>query len=64
MASDSGRVEWRIGTYCDTSACVEVGIGEDGIRVRRARTDGPVVVFTRAEWAAFLQSAKAGEFDL
>lgn len=64
MASDDERVAWRIGSYCDTSACVEVGYGGGEVLVRRARTDDPVVVFTRDEWQAFLRSAKDGEFDL
>ncbi|GAA1611353.1 DUF397 domain-containing protein [Catellatospora bangladeshensis] len=63
-SDDSERVTWRIGSFCDTSACVEVGFGAGEVRVRRARTDGPDVVFSKEEWAAFLQSAKAGEFDL
>jgi hypothetical protein len=25
--------------------------------------DGPVLLYTRAEWRAFLHGAKAGEFD-
>jgi hypothetical protein len=64
MASNSGAVDWRVGSYCDTNACVEVGFGEGEVRVRRARTGDPVVVFTHDEWTAFLRSAKAGEFDL
>ncbi|WP_244871270.1 DUF397 domain-containing protein [Catellatospora sp. IY07-71] len=63
-SDDSEQVTWRIGSYCDTNACVEVGYGTDEVRVRRARTDGPAVAFSHEEWTAFLRSAKAGEFDL
>ncbi|GAA2382369.1 hypothetical protein Cme02nite_53540 [Catellatospora methionotrophica] len=64
MTSEEQHVAWRVGSYCDTGACVEVGTAGDEVRIRRARTDEPVVVFTREEWAAFLRSAKDGEFDL
>ncbi len=29
-----------------------------------ADPDGPVLVFTQAEWDAFVEGAKDGEFDL
>lgn len=64
MTSDGRNIDWRTGTRCDSSACVEVGIGGDGVRVRKSRTDGPVLEFSDEEWTAFLQSAKAGEFDI
>ncbi|GIF95555.1 DUF397 domain-containing protein [Catellatospora citrea] len=63
MTSDNQHVEWRVGSYCDSGACVEVGMGGEEVRIRRSRTSEPVVVFTREEWAAFLRSAKDGEFD-
>jgi hypothetical protein len=45
--------------------CVEVAPMSSGdIAVRHSqRPDGPVLVYTRAEMAAFLSGAKDGEFD-
>lgn len=45
--------------------CVEVAALADGeVAVRHSqRPDGPVLVYTRAEMAAFLSGAKDGEFD-
>lgn len=48
--------------------CVEVarkGIpgGFVGVRDTKNRT-GPVLLFTPAEWLAFIEGAKDGEFDL
>ncbi len=51
----------------NNGACVEVArLGEDGIGVRdtKARGQGPILTFTRAEWDAFIDGAKLGEFDL
>jgi hypothetical protein len=47
--------------------CVEVGectCGGGTFYVRDSEDpSGPVLKFTRAEWAAFISGAKAGEFD-
>jgi len=45
--------------------CVEIAFLDSGqIAVRNSRTpDGPVLVFTGAEWDAFLRGARGGEFD-
>jgi hypothetical protein len=44
--------------------CVEVAFLADGdVAMRNSRhPDGPELVFTRAEWAAFLGGARDGEF--
>ena len=46
--------------------CVEVKITDTDVKVRDTKQEGqgPVHTFTHAEWAAFLDGAKAGEFDL
>jgi hypothetical protein len=45
--------------------CVEVAFVADAIAVRDSKnTAGPVLVFTRGEWDAFVEGAKDGEFDL
>lgn len=45
--------------------CVEVALTADGVLVRHSKdTDGPVLTYTRAEWAAFLAGVVRGEFDL
>jgi Domain of unknown function (DUF397) len=46
--------------------CVEVAFLADGdIAMRNSREpDGPALIFTRAEWDAFLNGARDGEFGL
>jgi hypothetical protein len=46
--------------------CVEVAFLADGdVAMRNSREpDGPALIFTRAEWDAFLGGARDGEFDL
>lgn len=46
--------------------CVEVAFLTDGgVAMRNSRDpDGPALIFTRAEWNAFLGGARNGEFGL
>ena len=56
------RKSSRSGPYSDN--CVEVATGDNAVAVRDSKDPaGAVLVFTRAEWLAFLGGAKDGEFD-
>lgn len=58
---DAARAEWRA---ANEGGEIEVGFVDDLIGMRHAKNpDGPVLVFTPAEWEAFLAGAKDGEFD-
>ena len=64
---DLSRAQWfkstRSGPNCDT--CVEVAFVEQAIAVRDSKDPaGPALIFTAAEWDAFVAGAKGGEFDL
>jgi hypothetical protein len=51
---------------CSThnGACVQVASLPDGVAVRDSKDpEGPILVYTPAEWLAFLDGAKKGEFD-
>jgi len=43
--------------------CVEVAIKGEEVAVRDAKNRDLTLLFSRAEWDAFLQGVKAGEFD-
>jgi Domain of unknown function (DUF397) len=60
------EVAYHKSTASSGGACVEVaGCTCDEVRVRDSKDpDGPVLVFTRDEWRAFLDGAKKGEFDV
>ena len=60
------EVTWRKSKASNPSgACVEVApLPDGGVAVRNSRhPSGPALIYTRAEIAAFLAGAKAGEFD-
>jgi len=65
LAAGDVTGRWIKSSYSGpTGNCVEVALLADGgVAVRNSRdTGGPALVFTGAEWEAFLRGAQAGEF--
>ncbi|WP_440064448.1 DUF397 domain-containing protein [Streptosporangium sp. OZ121] len=68
-STNLAHVAWHISTKSDNGGgnCVEAGPLGDGsgrAAVRHShRPDGEVIVYTRAEWEAFVGGVKDGEFD-
>lgn len=55
---------WTKSSFSKEVDCVEVGQMPEGVAVRDSKDPGgPVLRFTSGEFAAFLDGAKAGEFD-
>jgi hypothetical protein len=63
------RVAWHVSTFSDNGGgnCVEAGPLGDGsgrVAVRHSRRPGAeAIVYTRAEWEAFVAGVRNGEFD-
>ena len=58
------EAEFRKSSFCSGGNCVEVGLVNDDVLVRSSTTDNATQIrFSRAEWAAFVQGVRAGEFD-
>jgi hypothetical protein len=62
-------IRWRVSSRSSSGGgqCVEAGPLSDGsgrVAVRHSHhPEGSVIVYTQAEWEAFLGGAKDGEFD-
>jgi hypothetical protein len=69
IPSELANVAWHISTKSDNGGgnCVEVGPLADGsgrVAVRHSRRpEAEVIIYTRAEWEAFIEGVKEGEFD-
>jgi hypothetical protein len=64
---DLSNAQWRktSGGGPGSENSVEVAFVGEAIAVRDAKNpDGPALIFTAAEWDAFVGGAKDGEFDL
>ncbi|BCJ63820.1 DUF397 domain-containing protein [Polymorphospora rubra] len=62
---DLSRAVWQRAEGDASDGAVEVAFVDDLIGLRNsADPDGPVLVFTRSEWDAFVGGAQLGEFDV
>jgi hypothetical protein len=63
------EVSWHISSFSPDGGgtCVEAGPLNDGterVAVRHSKhPEGQTIIYTKAEWQAFLAGARAGEFD-
>lgn len=69
MKDGLSEIAWHISTRSSSAGanCVEAGPLQDGsgrVAVRHSKApDAATIIYTRAEWDAFLAGAKDGEFD-
>ena len=62
---DSSRAVWRSAPGDSGGSRVEVAFVDELIGLRNgADPESPILVFTQAEWDAFVEGAKDGEFDV
>jgi hypothetical protein len=65
MTIDLTRAQWRKAAASQGNGeCVEVAFIESAVAMRDSKDpDGPALIFTPGEWAAFTQGVQAGEFE-
>ena len=54
---------WKRSSFCNMNGCLEVRVDGSIVSIRDSSVPGPVLEFTRTEWAKFIAGVKAGEFD-
>lgn len=63
MSRPAENLEWRRSRDCASGTCVEVARVADGYLLRDAKDpDAQPLAFTDAEWAAFTEGVKRGDF--
>jgi hypothetical protein len=62
---DLSNVVWRKSSRSGANNCVEVAFVDDLVAVRDSKdSDARVLIFTSAEWEAFIGGVENGEFSL
>lgn len=61
---DLSHANWRKSSASNINGCVEVAFIDGAVAVRNSRDPvGPVLMFSPAEWEAFLEGIGNGEFS-
>jgi hypothetical protein len=61
---DLANARWTKSSHSQSGSCVEVAMVDGAIAVRDSKDrGGPALIYTQAEWEAFLGGVKDGEFE-
>jgi hypothetical protein len=64
MIVDLSTAKWQKSSRSGSNGCVEVAFIEGQVAIRDSKDrHGPVLLFSRREWASFLMAAREGEFE-
>jgi hypothetical protein len=56
--------QWRRSRRCESASCVEVTSHSGGIALRDSKhPDGAILLFSHAEWDAFVAGVRDGDFE-
>ena len=59
-----GALSWLVARNCDGGNCIRVAPNADMIVIGDSKNpDGPSLSYSRAEWAAFVEGIRQGDFD-
>jgi Domain of unknown function (DUF397) len=62
--SAPGDLNWHVSRTCDSGACIMVASYGDSVAFgNTSQPDGPIYLYTKAEWKEFLAGVKLGDFD-
>lgn len=62
--SAPSQLAWRVARDCDGGNCVRVAPSAGMIVIGDTKNpDGPVLSYTGAEWSAFVEGIRQGDFD-
>lgn len=61
--TDPSETGFRTSSFCCTGECVAVAFIPGAVLVRHHHGPGVTLEFSTAEWRAFVEGARRGEFD-
>jgi hypothetical protein len=62
--ADLPETRWQKSSLCNTNSCVEVAFLGSYVAMRDAKDQAKTpLYFTEAEWSAFIDGARNGEFN-
>ena len=64
MAASSKSGNWVKSSTCESSACLEVNVGQDTVGMRDSTKPDKVLEVDRSYWIPFVKGLRAGEFTL
>ena len=62
MSDSKYPPQWRRSSRCASGNCIEVAESADGFLIRDSKNPEHVLTFSVAEWDAFTNGVKAGDF--
>jgi Domain of unknown function (DUF397) len=63
--ADFSNATWRKSTHSANNGCLEVAFVDSQVAIRDSKDrKGPMLVFSAAEWQAFLAGARESQFEL
>jgi predicted secreted Zn-dependent protease len=58
------ELSWRVARQCNGGACVRVAVDGETVLIGDSKDpDGAVLSYSRAEWSAFAEGIRQGDFD-
>jgi hypothetical protein len=59
-----GGLSWRVARNCNGGNCIRVAPIAEMIVIGDSKNpDGPLLSYSHAEWAAFVEGVRQGDFD-
>ncbi len=58
------ELNWRVARNCNSGACIQIASHGEQIVIGDSKNPaGPILTYTRSEWAAFVDGIREGDFD-
>jgi Domain of unknown function (DUF397) len=64
LPPDLGGLSWRVARKCNAGSCIRVATSGNNVVIGDSKSpEGPVLTYSRSEWATFVEGIRHGDFD-